>query len=751
MLQPAPSTTSVLLVEDDRDDFLLTQDILQRIENRRYRLTWVGTYESARQELRERRFDVALVDYRIGERTGLDFIRDVGPFHPGCPMILLTGLRDPDIDIAAQQAGAADYLDKDSLSEELLDRAIRYACQRAQRSALLNSLLANANAGMLALDCAGAPQVWNNQALVALDVPETLTGPQTIARISESLSRLECGGRMCEELANRSGLAYEMRANSVPGGGNVIVFHDVTRRKEEERLLRQAVCDAEAATRAKSSFLATISHELRTPLNGILGMVRVLEAGTLDEAQTSHLDTIKSSGLSLLRIINDVLDLSKIEAGRMEIEEVEFNLAEIVDDVVRLLAPDAFGKGIELAAFVDPRLAATFKGDPLRLRQVLANLIGNAIKFTAAGSVTVWAGADPHSGTPALRFDVADTGIGIPSERADELFQPFVQVDASTTRKYGGTGLGLALCKQIVGLMGGRIWLESAPGAGSTFSFTLPLPAAGKTEAESLKSEAIALAKGKLLFVGPSAELAFLIESYARAFECELVASPNAEDALRAINATRFTAILADASLGTGEIARLAGAARQSGGRPVFQLDLHGAAGRTGDLVLARPFVRATFDRFSQLLVKVARQGPQATPAPAAAAQALRVLVAEDNPANQRVTAALLRSAGWVIEIAGDGQKAVELGASGRFDVILMDVDMPILDGIEATKRLRAIDSVRHVPIIALTAKILKEDRDRCFAAGMNDYLTKPVDWDKLIALLKGLEREIYDERRQAS
>ncbi|MFV0295291.1 MAG: histidine kinase dimerization/phospho-acceptor domain-containing protein, partial [Hyphomicrobiaceae bacterium] len=348
----------VLLVEDDRDDFYLTQELLQRIERERYWIVWAGSFERAKLELHERRFDVVLVDYRIGDRTGLDFIAEVGPRYPHTPMILLTGLSDPDIDLAAEKAGAADYLVKDGLTEELLDRSIRYACQSTQKRALLDGVLANAGTGMIGLDTKGLPIIWNRKALEALrlaDVPSSRLNASTIAHALDEL--LDGSGRP-KEIKYDNGQTFELNINRMKDGSGVAVLHDITMRANAEKALRQSVDEAERANLAKSRFLATITHELRTPLNGILGMARVLESMATEEPQKEGIDVIKSSGTTLLNLINDLLDLSKIEAGRMELEQIEVSVPALIDDVIRLLSPNASEKGLELAAYVDPLATA---------------------------------------------------------------------------------------------------------------------------------------------------------------------------------------------------------------------------------------------------------------------------------------------------------------------------------------------------------------------------------------------------------
>ncbi len=754
--------TVVLIVEDDRDDFFLTEDILKGIQREPHRVIWAATYEAAKLELEERAIDVALVDYRIDGRTGLEFIAEVGSLFPHVPMILLTGLQDPGLDFAAQEVGAVDYLAKDSLTIELLDRSIRYARQNRQRWSLLDRVLANTAAGVISLNAKGIPTIWNKRALEALGLDLDRKGKVTAALIREALDGLTVDGALPDEFTDENSRSHQIVISEGPEGGSVLAIHDISSRARTEQLLRQAAIDAEHANQSKSIFLATMSHELRTPLNGILGMARVLEATPLDSAQRDHVSVIRTSGESLLRIINDILDLSKIEAGKVELEEVEFELVTLMDDLVKLLAPTAFSKGLELAVFIDPTLPRTLNGDPLRVKQILINLIGNAIKFTTTGSVIVRAVREVLDGAPSVRFTVIDTGSGIAPEKIDKLFKKFSQVDDSTTRNHSGTGLGLALCRELSRLMNGAIWYEPTDREGSAFHLRLSLPVEHDAIEQARIAKARATQGNQIMLASQAGAIARVVETYAKAMGHHVIWVRNEREALDALQQQSVGAVLIDQVNPILEIRNLGRTIRQraAGGPALLLIDQYPASGHnvsTGgasvESTLMRPFGVEYVETMHRIFRKVAARPEQQEPRQQQQVthERLRILMAEDNAPNRLVASALLRAAGHELEIAEDGLEAVEKALSRKYDVILMDVQMPRLDGLAATKRIRADQSNGQIPIIGLTAGAMKQDRDRCLQVGMSDYMPKPVDWDKLLTLLDQIERAVKSRSSSAA
>jgi CheY-like chemotaxis protein len=701
-----------------------------------------STAEAAWERLCDSGIDIVLTDLHLPGESGFDLCRRIkeDPRWRSTPVVVLTGSGDAADVLRSVEVGADGFVSKERDEEEMINR-VRQVLDR----------------GAWPANEKGSVQTtvkFLGQAFRVSSSREQLL--DVVLSSFEDLVHLN--QRLRDEVAQRKAAqrALHEKEHALEAANRELQQH-ASQLERSQADLRRAMEAADAANRAKSEFLANMSHEIRTPMNGIIGMAELLRHTPLTSEQQDYLNMVSDSAESLLRLLNDILDFSKIEAGKLELESIEFSLPNLVGKTSHTLGLRAADKGLEMACRIAPQLPEMLVGDPGRLRQIVTNLVGNALKFTEAGEIVVNVEEDSRSTTDiCLHVTVKDTGTGIPPNQQQRVLEAFTQGDASTTRRYGGTGLGLAICSSLVSMMEGRMWLESEVGKGTTFHFTARFQL-GKEQPPKRPTELRHLKNLPVLIVDDNETNRRIFHEVLAHWNLAPAAVVGGKEALeameQAVRETKpFRLLLLDCMMPEMDGFTLA---EQIGRNAAFgnpTMMMLSSAARPGDAercqklgiarYMTKPVVQDELLEAILQEVEETRGGevddhetePDARPLHATR----RVLLAEDGLVNQRVAVGLLEGHGHEVVVANNGREAIEMLAQQSFDGVLMDVQMPEMDGFRATQEIRRREQQTggHIPIIAMTASAMKGDRERCLEAGMDGYLAKPIDPEQLYQII---------------
>jgi PAS domain S-box-containing protein len=776
----------VLVVEDNASDVRLLREMFSKERPGSFELKHLLRMGEAEAHLAKGGVDIVLLDMGLPDGHGLDTVRRSLAAAPGVPVIVLTGLDDETLATQAMREGAQDYLIKGQIENRALPRALRHAIERHELDQRLRdqqfytrSLIESNIDALMTIDARGIITDVNKQM-------EALTGCARDELIGQAFKhqftdpdRAEAG--ITRVLGETKLTDYELTVRAQNGTETVVSYNattfydrekrlqgvfaaarDITERKRFECALQEknielekAKALAEDANRAKSDFLSSMSHEIRTPMNAILGMAEMLWESHLDTDQRQYVEVFRRAGSHLLLLINEILDLAKIEAGHLEMELVRFDLEEVVEHVVELTAVKARAKGLVMLSHLSPDVPTSLMGDPTRLSQILVNLLGNAVKFTNSGEVVLTIRNDESREAGRIDFAIRDTGIGVPSDKLENIFRDFTQADTSTTRKYGGTGLGLGISRRLVEAMGGQLTATSAVGKGSTFRFSAQFEEAPE-DARKTRATIVDLHGRRVLLIDDNSTSCLILRDTLQAWglDSETFHSPTlALAALPEAMASKypFSLVLVDSSMpGMDGFQAAAEIRRIASNLPIVMLTSDCRPGDTVRRVEAglagyavKPVSRAHLLRLVCDAME-ARDSPELYPARSLdlkekTLMPARILIAEDSEDNRLLFQVYLNGSRHQLTFEEDGEAALNRFAISDFDLILMDVQMPVMDGLTATRAIRALEHERgssSIPIVAVTANASPKDIERSGAAGCSAHLSKPISKLELLAAI---------------
>lgn len=787
----------ILCVDDDAVDRKIIKRALTKRFEENLNVETAATADEAFEKLKKDKFDIIFLDYMLGEITGLEFLNELNNKGITSPVILLTGLGNEEVAVEALKLGAYDYFTKDQLESERIIQSIINITERRNAEEKINferkklqNIMDSMVDGITITDVEGKIISVNHAALSQLGYKEDELIGKTLGDIFFEEEDTLPFKEIVEMLASRQTIktqefnakrkdktcfpvSVNLSVLNDPGGkmeAIVAVHRNVTERKNREEALKRAKEEAEIANRTKSEFLATMSHEIRTPMNAIIGMAELLSETELDKNQKSYVEISKNAGENLLAIINDILDLSKVEAGEIKLEEVGFNIAEVVEKTCDIMAFRAHKKGLELSQHMNPDIPVNLFGDALRLRQIFVNLLGNAIKFTSKGEVdlNIDFASEEKAGifkdndgrkNVRLLFSIRDTGIGIPKEKVKNIFESFTQADSSTTREYGGTGLGLTICDRLIDLMEGNIWVESELGKGSTFYFTAKFGVKEDSvkyiepgEIKDLKIQGL-----KTLVVDDTATNRLILREFLTHWGAKVVEAESGKEALETFSSAfsknePFELILLDCRMpGMGGFAFIEKINEKfpKGSVTVMMLSSDNRANdfsRIEELGIGAYLVKPVKKEELKKAIMDTLRGSKI----AAKEQVkkdkdkelspLKILLVEDTPDNIVLVQAYLKKSPYELDVAENGKIAVDKFKTGHYDLVFMDIQMPVMDGFTAIEKIREWEDKNgreRTAVVALTAYAMKKEIKKMLKVGFDAHLSKPIKKKALIETIK--------------